>query len=731
MSDTGAQRIIGKYAIQRELGRGGMGVVYLATDTDLDREVALKMVQPSLARDDRSLARFKKEARAVAALSHPNIVHINALAEIDGVLLIEMPFLPQGSLRDMSRGALSSDIVASILDSILDALGCCHDNGIIHRDVKPSNVLFDGNGVPKLSDFGAVALLESDWAAGQGERTMTLSFSGTPQYCCPEAWDGQPPTPRWDLYALGMVARELLEGETDKPLSSPLSHIRQLLESEEMPIRELIPNLSEPFGALLDQLCARNPEIRPQRAVEAQAMLRDTPEYQKVANSDARTVDLGRAVRNGQRKQPSTRSPWSRHVRPAFRGAPWVVAGVFGLLTIALALNRTQVPASSAPESRESRRGTAPPPPIQQESFQQGTPDAAALVTLVRESVAGRSAIFTLRAAGAPGEAANFIVRNAPEGGSVTVLGIVNAYLHCLTLIPGSEAGAPYPVAGFAGDYAIGGAPVLRLARVRGEADWSGQLTDAFWLQLSYMSELSQEDWSEALLATPQTGDLTDTALVLEWENHPAAMPFLFRELSPRFPQPLAPSLQRRPAVANSKIAAELGQATRHITASESLAAARVLFSASLPGRPYTAGSWLAADREDGAFRVVMGVPGEPPSGIDLCVLPRYGVPLEDSPYLHLAMHDGAWSASRVNGAERTPVAAGWAAEVLTRPDGHLAVVTLESEALYWGGKPVPGEWHRLNALVEQGDSGEIVHHEWGWPEIGAVRHGALVELKF
>jgi serine/threonine protein kinase len=721
--------MIGKYAIQRELGRGGMGVVYLATDTDLDREVALKMVQPSLARDDRSLARFKKEARAVAALSHPNIVHINALTEIDGALLIEMPFLPQGSLRDVSRGALSSGIVASILDSILDALGCCHDSGIIHRDVKPSNILFDGNGVPKLSDFGAVALLESDWAAGQGERTMTLSFSGTPQYCCPEAWDGQPPSPRWDLYALGMVARELLEGETDRPLSSPLSHIRQLLESEEVPIRELIPNLSAPFGALLDQLCARDPEKRPQSAVEAQSLLRDTPEYRQAANSDARTIDLGRALRSGQPKLPSTRSPWTRHFRRALGVTPWVLVGVFGLLTIALALNRTEAPASSAPETRESRRATAPPP-IQQDNFQQGTPDAAALVQLVRESVAGRSAIYTMRAAGAPGEEASFIIRNAPEGGTVAVMGILNTYLHCLTLTPGAE-GAPYTVSGFAGDYAIGGAPVLRLARVRGEAHWSGLLTEEFWLQLSYMSELAQEDWTEAVLASPHTGELTDTELIVDWESHPVAMPFLFRELSPRFPLPLAPALEMLPAVANSRIAAELGQATRDVAGVESLEATRALFSATLPGRPFAAGSWLTADRDDGTFRVVMGVPGESPSGIDLCVLPRYGVPLEESPYLHLAMHDGAWSAVRVNGAERVPIAGGWTAEVLARPDGHLVVITLGTEALYWGGNPGPGEWHRLNALVEQGGDGEFVHHEWGWPEIGAVRHGVLLELEF
>lgn len=723
--------MIGKYAIHRELGRGGMGVVYLATDRGLDRDVALKMVQPTLARDDRSLARFKKEARAVAALSHPNIVHINALTEIDGVLLIEMPYLPHGSLREVNRASLSPGVVTSILDSILDALECCHTNGIIHRDVKPSNILFDGNGVPKLSDFGAVALMESDWASGHGERTLTLSFSGTPQYCCPEAWDGQPPTPLWDLYALGMVARELLDSDTDKPLSSPLSHIRQLIESEEIPIRELIPGLSEPFGALLDQLCARDPAGRPQSAGEARARLRATPEYTKLANSDALTIDLVRSVRTGQRTRPTTRAPWSRRLRPALRAAPWVMVGVLGLSTAILFANRGTAPEGGAPaRAREPRPLTAPPAPHQSDYFQQETPDAATLLTLVREPVAGRSAIYTLRAAGSPGEEANFMVRKAPEDGTVSFLGILSGFLHCLTLTPGVD-GAPYAISGFAGDYATGGAPVLRFARVKGDARWSGALTEPLWLRLSYMSELAQDDWNEAVLAVPHVGGLTDTALIAEWESHPVAMPFFFRELSPRFPLPIAPALEMLPAVANSRISAEPGQAAREVVAAETLEAARTLFSATLPGRPFSAGSWLAADREDGSFRVVMGIPGDTPSGIDLCILPRYGIPLEDSPYLHLAMHEGTWSAARVTGAERAPVAGGWTAEILEWPDGHLVVVTLGSEALYWAGKPVPGEWHRLNARVEQDGDGELGHYVWGWPEVDALRHGALVELKF
>jgi hypothetical protein len=701
-----------------------MGVVYLAVDSDLDREVALKMVQPSLARDERSLARFKKEARAVAALSHPNVVHINALTEIDGVLLIEMPYLPAGSLRDFAGRPLRAEVVASVLDRILDALACCHEHGIIHRDVKPSNVLFDAGGVPKLSDFGAVALLESEWSQGQGERTLTLSFSGTPQYCCPEAWDGQSPTPQWDLYALGMVARELLCSSAIRPVTTPLAHIRQLLESEVEPIRDLVPALSEAFGTLIDDLCARDPERRPASAAEAQTRLRDTPEYVLNESADARTLDLGSSRDAWRRTSARPRRKWQGSSL-VFRVTPWVL-----LLLLAVTWTWGWI---RTPEAAK-RPDVAPAPAVvktQWERFHTDTPAPEELESLSRESVLGRTHVYTVRSASAPGLEAPFLVRKLPDAGA-TAMGKLDHDLHFLQILPAADGGG-WRITGFAGDFTQGAVPVPRLARVYGTATWDGKVGAPLWLALEYESELAQEDWSDALFASAESPDMTDTAVILSWERDRSAMPFLFRELMPRFPNQLAPFIEQLPAVAEARLSAPLELESRDLAALGSVAEVRERMGASLAGRPQQTGAWLAADRAPDRFRIVLGLPAVKiaPRTVDINVMARYGVPLNTSWSTWAGFASGEWHAARRRGEEQSPVAPDWTAQVRDLPDGQLIVVELGLDSLYAGTPPVPGEWHRLNVRVDYPEDSSVNHVEWGWPDATLTEHGALVELLF
>jgi len=593
-------------------------------------------------------------------------------------------------------------------------------------------VLFDSAGVPKLSDFGAVALMESEWSGSHGERTLTLSFSGTPQYCCPEAWDGQPPTPLWDLYALSMVAREMLTGAAIRPLASPLAHIRQLLEAEEAPIQSLAPGLSDTFAALIDALGAREPAQRPESAADALRLLRNTPEYVQAAGADAHTLDLGRASLAGRPRRERKSRSWPERRRILRIAAPWLLLCVLGIV---LAFDRFAVTAAPGPgEPATSTPRTAAPPrtPTQLERFQQALPGAEAIAGLTREPESGRSRVYALHSAGAPGELTHFIVRHDEAGDTVSATGLLNGQLHCLALAPGTDGG-DWVLSGFSGDFSLGAVPVLRLSRVRGSAEWGGGLDQPIWFQLSYQSELAQEDWTDAVIAAPHVGPETDTAVILSWESHPALMPFLFRELAPRFPMPLAPNLALLPAVHGARVTADNTLPARDVSGAGSLADARALFGAAIAGRPLASGSWLAADRDPDTFRVAIGVPdgAAPVTSVELSVMPRYGVPLEDSAYLRVALAGEGWSAERVSGSVRAPVLSGWSAEVLEHADGCLIVVTMEAGALYWGGPPAPGAWHRLNAVVKQGAGEVAVRHEWGWPETGAVRHGALVELKF
>jgi serine/threonine protein kinase len=208
----GAQ--IGPYRIERIIGRGGMGVVYLAQDTRLHRPVALKSLPPHLFRDDLMRARLRKEARAAAALSHPSIATIYALEEIGEHILIASEYLEGRTLREELRsGPLGDARALDIARTIAAALQVAHDRGIVHRDLKPENIMLPGNGGVKILDFG---LAQFDVAAEDLASVTRLTepgvIAGTPPYMAPEQLLGQPTSARTDQFAFGVLLYEMLTG---------------------------------------------------------------------------------------------------------------------------------------------------------------------------------------------------------------------------------------------------------------------------------------------------------------------------------------------------------------------------------------------------------------------------------------------------------------------------------------------------------------------------------------
>ena len=208
----GAQ--IGPYRIERIIGRGGMGVVYLAQDTRLHRPVALKALPPHLFRDDRMRARLRQEARAAAALSHPSIATIYALEEIGDQIFIASEYLEGRTLREEIRsGPLSEARALDIGRAVAAALQVAHDRGIVHRDLKPENIIVTGNGGVKILDFG---LAQFDVAAQDLASVTRLTepgvVAGTPPYMAPEQLLGQPTSARTDQFAFGVLLYEMLTG---------------------------------------------------------------------------------------------------------------------------------------------------------------------------------------------------------------------------------------------------------------------------------------------------------------------------------------------------------------------------------------------------------------------------------------------------------------------------------------------------------------------------------------
>jgi eukaryotic-like serine/threonine-protein kinase len=253
------QLVDNRYRLVRPLGSGGMADVYLAHDSILDRDVALKVMSTRYASDDEFVERFKREAQSAAALSHANIVSIFDRGESeDGTYYIAMEYLPGGTLKDkiMSRGALPPRTAAAVALQIAEALCAAHERGVIHRDIKPHNILITESGDVKVTDFGIAR------AGSSSTMTRTGSILGTAHYISPEQAMGEPVGPESDLYSLGVVLYEMLTGElpydAETPLGIAMKHVNGHLQSA----KAVNPRVPNGINAITCRLLAKHPEDR-------------------------------------------------------------------------------------------------------------------------------------------------------------------------------------------------------------------------------------------------------------------------------------------------------------------------------------------------------------------------------------------------------------------------------------------------------------------------------------
>jgi serine/threonine-protein kinase len=249
------------YRIEGLLDRGGMGVVYKAVDIDLERTVALKIIAPEHTQDATAVARFKAEARLAASLEHPNIVPIHRGGEEDGVLYLAMRFVPGTNLRHIiDRGPMGLQRIARIITDVADALDAAHSLGLVHRDVKPANILVSGQPEHEhvyLSDFGLTKRLGS-----VGALTRTGSWVGTPDYVAPEQIQGHTVDGRADIYSLGCVLYEMLTGHVAYPKDTDMAKLwAHVSDPPPMPSEERT-DLVEAFDELVARATAKAPADR-------------------------------------------------------------------------------------------------------------------------------------------------------------------------------------------------------------------------------------------------------------------------------------------------------------------------------------------------------------------------------------------------------------------------------------------------------------------------------------
>lgn len=308
-----------RYRLLAELGRGGMATVYQAWDTVHQRTVALKVLPPTLSHDAVFMERFRREVQVAMQLAHPHIVQVYEANVAEGVAYLAMEYLPGGSLEDRlrrRRGPLDLASAVRIVHEVAQALDYAHSRHIIHRDVKPSNILFAADGRAVLTDFGVARILDAATITGTG------MLPGTPLYMAPEQIQGYPADHRADIYALGAVCYEMLAGRPPFVRENRMALLHAHVYDAPPPLRRWNRRVPAAIEAAVQQALAKDPARRPGRASEFAQALGVTP------------LPAPRRAAPAPVAGPTPTQP-----RAAPNAAPWVILGGVGTaLAVLIAL---------------------------------------------------------------------------------------------------------------------------------------------------------------------------------------------------------------------------------------------------------------------------------------------------------------------------------------------------------------------------------------------------------
>ena len=318
-------RTLGHYRLIGRVARGGMADVYKARQENLDRIVALKVLPPMLRQDDTFQARFEREARAIARLHHPNILTVYDYGEQDDLTYIVMEYTPGGTLQDRMRGPLPLQEAVGIACHLGRALDYAHRHGVIHRDVKPSNVLFSEEGWPLLSDFGLVKLAHESTGITRPSASM-----GTPEYMSPEQGRGQPVDHRTDIYALGALLYEMVTGHPPFTAESLVGLI-VLHATEPLPCPRLHrPDLPPEIESVIVKALAKAPEDRYDSAGEMVDALHEAWLQAQAERPDLQEGALPRRRPARRSRQKRWRAAWITLLTLALLAGTSVAAWMFG-----------------------------------------------------------------------------------------------------------------------------------------------------------------------------------------------------------------------------------------------------------------------------------------------------------------------------------------------------------------------------------------------------------------
>jgi serine/threonine protein kinase len=339
-----ARIFAGRYRLESLLGRSAMADVWLARDVELERPVALKLLTPEADR-----VRFEREARAAASLSHPNVMRIYDYGEDDGRLYIALEYLPGGTLESrLADGRpLRDDETAAIASQLAGALAHAHEHGLVHRDVKPANVLFDDEGRAKLADFGIAR------AADTHAITETGTIIGTAAYISPEQAAGEPAEPASDVYSFGVLLYRMLTGRLPFEAESPLELARLHREAAPPPIDTVRPDAPNALARIATDALAKDPRNRPRDGAALAERLGVGAAAPIERSGEAETVVM-RRKRRGRRVAPL----------PALLGglALLAAAGIATAVLVTHSGSSMQPPPTTAASTHRAQTHTSPAP---------------------------------------------------------------------------------------------------------------------------------------------------------------------------------------------------------------------------------------------------------------------------------------------------------------------------------------------------------------------------------
>ncbi|MCA1638214.1 MAG: protein kinase [Acidobacteria bacterium] len=294
---------LGRYKIRSAIGKGGMGEVFLAEDTELERLIALKILPQDLANDTERMRRFVQEAKSASALNHPNIITIHEIGKTDKTHFIATEYIEGETLHSRLKSErMNFKSVLDVAIQVISALDAAHRAGIVHRDIKPENVMIRPDGVVKILDFGIAKLTEKKVATIDAEAATTIkaegttpgTIIGTASYMSPEQAKGKPVDARSDIFSFGVVLYESLSGKQPFEGENAMDVIGSILNKEPVPIQQLIPEVPQEIGRIISKTLKKDREERYQTAKDLLIDLKDVKQDLEFQNKLERTSSPNR-----------------------------------------------------------------------------------------------------------------------------------------------------------------------------------------------------------------------------------------------------------------------------------------------------------------------------------------------------------------------------------------------------------------------------------------------------